>query len=150
MVARYGWSSQAYTRKNPKLVIPEDMKPLDLSKCPVFQYTDRTLDSRLSRTIQLMAMQEVSKTIPAVTTKNHFVLAEVPKVSESHTTVNVAALEAPTVTASPITVKKAATAEIELSEGPPNTSDEELISGRPEGTSILRQWYVDNIVKKYV
>ena len=77
-------------------------------------------------------------------------LLALPKVAESQTTVNIAALEAPTVANSPVVVKEPSLDDESQTQGRPNKTDKELTSGKPEGTTVLRQWYIDTVVQKYV
>ncbi len=97
VAAKYAWSSQAYNKQFQNPTIPPEMKPLDLTDCPVFKYSTGTLDARLSREIKLLPKNEISKTVMLPTVQNQHMLLALPKVAESQTTVNIAALEAPTV-----------------------------------------------------
>ena len=145
---KYKWSSQAYNNHTKNPTIPPEMKPLDLTDCPVFKFKTGTLDSRLSREIQVISKQEVSKTVLAPTVQNQHIPVPVPKVTESETTINVAALNAPTTKKSALVVKRPALDVKALTPGRPNETNEELTSGKAAGTNVLRQWYIDTIVQK--
>ncbi|KAL8792906.1 MAG: hypothetical protein Q9195_004483 [Heterodermia aff. obscurata] len=142
---KYAWSSQAYNRQNLRPVIPDEMKPLPLKDSPVFQYTRGTLDSRLSREIQVVSTQEISKSIVSPTPAFQHRLLATPELSESQTVLNVAAIEGLNA---PVNVKEPSQIDADISRGPPNQGDKHLLSGKPPGTDILRQWYIDTTVEK--
>lgn len=148
VVAKYAWSSQAYNKGNRKPTIPPEMKPLPLTECPVFKYNTGTLDARLSREIELVPMNEVFKTVLAPTVRNQHMLLALPEVAESQTTVNIAALEGPTVIKAPVVVKEPSLDDETQTQGRPNKTDKEITAGKPEGTAVLRQWYIDTVVQK--
>lgn len=150
VAAKYAWSSQAYNKRDQNPTIPPEAKPLDLTGCPVFKYNTGTLDAKLSREIELVSKSEISKIIPVPTVQNQHMLLALPKVAESQTTVNIAALEAPIVTNSPVVVKEPSLDDGNQTQGRPDQTDKELTSGKPEGTRVLRQWYIDNVVQKYI
>lgn len=148
VMGKYLWSSQAYIRKYGKSPMPDEMKPLDLKSCPVFMYTTGTLDSRLSREIQVIQKQELSKTVVAPTAPIEHKLLAVSEISDSQTTLNIAALKAPEISLTPIVVKDPAEIDHDLTRGPPNETDHQLLSSKPQGTDVLRQWYIDTTVEK--
>ena len=150
VAAKYAWSSQAYNKRNQNPTIPPEMKPLDLTGSPVFKYNTGTLDARLSREIELVTKNEISKTVSMPTVENQHMVLALPKVAASQTTVNIAALEAPTITKLPVVVKEPSVHDENQTQGLPNKTDKELTSGKPEGTTVLRQWYIDTVVEKYV
>ena len=145
--SKYAWSSQAYNRQNSSPIIPDEMKPLPLKDSPVFQYTQGTLDSRLSREIQVVSTQDISKSIASPTSAIQHRHLATPELSESQTVLNVAAIEGLNA---PVTVKEPSPTDNEISQGPPNQGDKHLLSSKPPGTDILRQWYIDTKVEKYI
>ena len=125
------------------------MKPLDLTKCPVFNYKTGNLDSRLSREIGTVPKQEISRMVLAPTIQNQHALLANPKIPENEVSINVAALQAPSVTQSPVIVKEPSLVDEKLTGGRPNETDKALTSGKPKDTTVLRQWYIDAIVQKF-
>lgn len=150
VMAKYAWSSQAYNKKDQNPTIAPEVVPLDLTNSPVFKYKKGTLDAMLSREIKPISKNEISKTVLLPTVQNQHMLLALPKLNESQTTVNIAALEAPMVTNAPVVVKEPSLEDEKQTHGRPDKTDKELTSGKPAGTTILRQWYIDTLVQKYV
>ena len=148
--AKYAWSSQAHNNSNKNPTIPPEVKPLDLTKCQVFDYKTGNLDSRLSREIGTVSKQEISNLVLAPTIQNQHALLANPKIAESEVTVNVAALRVSTVTKSPVIVKEPSIDDEKLTQGLPNKTDRDLTAGKSKDTTVLRQWYIDAIVQKSV
>ena len=149
----YQWSLQKFEKTQP---IPEKMKPLDLSKAPVFQYYDRTVDSMLSREDVALkpAISDVKPLLDHTAPVLHSTLMAVQK-SAPEATIQTALLQPATIAEATdaVVVKdpsKEIGADLPLSEGKPNLPDEKLLadSGKPEGTQIIRQWFVDSVVER--
>lgn len=143
---KYSWSSQAYNRGNSTL--PADIKVLPLTDCPVFKYNTGNLESRLSTQFKVVPKQQISKNVAAPTMSSQQVLLSLP---EAQTAVNIAPLEGLAAANQPVVTKDPPASEGKhLSQGAPNSEDQELLSGKPQGTHVLRQWYIDALVERCV
>ncbi|KAI9719091.1 MAG: hypothetical protein M1812_003721 [Candelaria pacifica] len=144
----YGWGSQTFKDKFSPHGIPPDMKPPKVFVAPVFAYGDRTVQS-------IFRIPEVTIAAGTSPTKS---LRQKPMASkaESNRTETASAIAntsgvAIVPLAAPVEVKEPSLqdgANKGLSEGPPNTKDSALLSGKPKGTEVLRQWFVDDLVNK--
>ena len=95
----------------------------------------------------MVSTQDISKSIASPTSAIQHRLLATPQLSDSQTVLNVAAIEGLNA---PVTVKEPSPTDNEISQGPPNQGDAHLLSDKPQGTDILRQWYINTKVEKYV
>ena len=147
---KYRWSSQAYNRgARGKLPLPEDMKVNPLIDSFVFRYNTGNLESRLSTEFEVVTNQQISQMVAAPTMSSQQILLSVPE-PKLQTAVNIAPLGGLAADNQSVVTKDSAPEDKDLSHGPPNSKDQELLSGKPQGTDILRQWYIDTLVKRCV
>ena len=125
------------------------MKVLTLTDCPVFKYNTGNLESRLSTQYEIVTKQQISKRVAAPTMSSQQVLLSLPE-PEVQTAVNITPLEGLAADNQPVVPKDPASEDKDLSQGPPNKKDQELLSGKPQGTDVLRQWYIDALVERCV
>ena len=155
MHIRYQWSLQQFKET---MTIPEDMKPINVSKALVYQYPDRTLRAMLSRENPKLKPEDDG--VDIVNDHTPVILTSKVDSGVKLLSVNSSVLEATnSAHAAEVVVVKDPSSEIgdnkdqlQLSEGMLNRPDFDLLKEgkKPEGTQIVRDWYVDSLVERSV